>query len=237
AVIEQLGEHSDWTPSEQRESPAASPLVRVYLSNAKEEQRRGRVSVKQLPPQVEIQVQRLVWDLHRCVATLPTAAKRFAMVLDVEILCVTFHTMKRGFELSVAVVTQMLQMTGGEGVSFYFLFGKTLRKASQAVVVNVNEDCRDICSVAAMIKYRHAAASMQWELVAGLGFLFPSVSESGDRGNVAYTPVQMILDPQTHLRVAEMEDMRNTMHSFQVGWAASHHMGGTAVDVLMGYVE
>ncbi|CAN0328919.1 unnamed protein product, partial [Scytosiphon promiscuus] len=89
-----------------------------YLSNAQNEQRRGRVSVKQAPPLVESQVQKLVGDMHLRVATLPTAAQRFAMVLDVAIFCVTFHTMKRGFNQSGAVVTQVLQMSEGEGFIF-----------------------------------------------------------------------------------------------------------------------
>jgi len=50
--------------------------------------------------------------------------------------------MKRGFELSVAVASQVLQMSGGESFIFNFLFGKTLRNSSQAVVVKKNLDCR-----------------------------------------------------------------------------------------------
>lgn len=49
AAVKELGKHSDWTPFEQRGNPVASPPVREYLSNAKKEQRQGRVSVKQAP--------------------------------------------------------------------------------------------------------------------------------------------------------------------------------------------
>ena len=66
------------------------------------------------------------------------------------IFCVVFHTMKRGFELSVAVALQVLQMAGGEGFTFKFLFGMTLRSSSQAMVVRKNLDCREICAVAAL---------------------------------------------------------------------------------------
>ena len=55
AMIEQLGKHSDWDSVEQRGNPVASPLVRGYLANAQEDQRRGGVSVKQAPPLVASQ--------------------------------------------------------------------------------------------------------------------------------------------------------------------------------------
>ncbi|CAN0147179.1 unnamed protein product, partial [Laminaria digitata] len=150
---------------------------------------------------------------------------------DVAIFCLAFHTMKRGFELSVAVVSQVLQMSEGEGFIFNFLFGKTIRTSSQAVVVRRNLDCREICAVAAMVEYQQATESLHW----GQGFLFPSVLESGEKGDLALTPAQMTTN-QTHLRPAGMEGKRYTMHSFRVRGAASHNMDGTAMDVLMEYV-
>ena len=87
-MIEQLDKHSDRDPVELRGNPAASPLVRGYLANAQEEQRRGGVSVKQVPPLVAGQLPKLVGDMCRRVPTLPTAAERFATVGDVAIFCV-----------------------------------------------------------------------------------------------------------------------------------------------------
>ena len=68
------------------------------------------------------------------------------------IFCVFCHTMKRGFELLVAVALQVLQMAGGEGFTFKFLFGKPFRSFSQAVVVRKNLDCHEICAVAAVVE-------------------------------------------------------------------------------------
>ena len=76
----------------------------------------------------------------------------------------------------------MLQMSGGEGFIFNFLFGKTLRNSFHAVVVKKNLDCREICAVAAMVEYQQAAESMHWSLAKGSGFLFPSVLEGGRKG-------------------------------------------------------
>ena len=89
------------------------------------------------------------------------------------IVYVAFHTMKRGFELSVAVAAQVMQMSGGEGFIFNFLFEKFLRESSQAVAVRKNIDYHEICAVADMIECRQVAASMQWAVAEGSGFSVP----------------------------------------------------------------
>ena len=124
----------------------------------------------------------------------------------------------------------------GRGVLFYFSLWENLRESSHAVVVRRNTDCSEICAVAAMIEYRQAAASMQWALAEGSGFLFPSVRDNEEKGNLALTPAQMTANLQAHLHAAGMEDKRYALHSFRLGGAASHHMDGTAIDVLMEYV-
>ena len=185
---------------------------------------------------VAVQLRELVRDMRRRAQALRTAAERIAMIRDVAIFCVAFHTMKSGFELSVAVASQVLQMSGGEGFIFNFLFGKTPRNSSQAVVVKKNLDCRETCAVAAMVEYQQAAESMQWSLAKGTGVLFPTVLEGGEKGDVALTAVQMTTSLHAHLRAAGMEYKRYTMHSFRVGGAASHKMDGTAMGVLIEYV-
>ena len=112
------------------------------------------MSAKQAPPLVAGQLQKLVGDIRRRVPTVPTAAQRFVMVRDVMIFCVAFNTMKRGFELSVALASQVLQMSRGEVFIFNFLFSKMLRESSQTVVVRRNVECREICAVAAMVECR-----------------------------------------------------------------------------------
>lgn len=127
---------------------------------------------------------------------LTTAAAPMTMSRDIAIFCLAFHTMKRGFELSVAVAAQVMQLQDGDGFMFNFLFGKTLRSSSQAVVVRKNLDCREICAVAAMLEYQQAAASMQWSLGEGAGFLFLIVLDDGAKGGLALTPAQMTTNLQ-----------------------------------------
>lgn len=48
---------------------------------------------------------------------------------------------------------------------------------------------------------------MQWPLVEGSQFIFPSVLEGGgEKGEVELTPAQMTTDLQADLRAANMED-------------------------------
>ena len=76
---------------------------------------------------------------------------------------------------------------------------------------------------------------MQCPLAEGSGFLFSSVLDGGDKGQLALTPTQMTTNLQTH-GAADMEDKGYTMHSFRMGRAAGHNMNGTAMEVLMEYV-
>ena len=94
--MEQLGKLEDWDCVEKRGNPVASPLMRGYLSFVQGEQRRVGVGVKQAPPLVAVQLRELVRDIRRRAQTLPTAAQRIALIRDVAIFCVAFHTMKRG---------------------------------------------------------------------------------------------------------------------------------------------
>ena len=77
---------------------------------------------------------------------------------------------------------------------------------------------------------------MQWSLAKGSGFLFSSVLQGREKGDVALTAVQMTTSLQGHLRAACTEYKRHTMHSFRVGGAAIHNMDGTAMDILKEYV-
>ena len=60
----------------------------------------------------------------------------------------------------------------------------------------------------------------------GSRFLFSSILEGGEMGELALTPAQMGTNLQTRLRTARMEDTRYTINSFRVRGAASHSMDG-----------
>ena len=128
AMMEQLGKLDDWDRVEKKGNPVVSPIVRGHLSFVQGEQRRVGVEVKQTPLLVAVQLRGLVRDMRRRARALPTAAKPTEMIRDVAIFCVAFHRMKRGFELSVAVASQVLQMARGEGFIFYCFVWKDFAK-------------------------------------------------------------------------------------------------------------
>ena len=77
---------------------------------------------------------------------------------------------------------------------------------------------------------------MQWSLARASEFLFPSVLDGVEKGELTTTPTHKTTNLQIH-RAAGMEDKRYTIHSFRTRRAASHNMDGTAMDVLMKYVR
>jgi len=92
-----------------------------------EEQRRSGVRVKQAPPLLAVDVQKLVSDMRRRRDRMQTAADRFALTRDTILFCVAAHTMQRGNELSIALAAQAMQMDAGQGFIMNLLFCKTLR--------------------------------------------------------------------------------------------------------------
>ena len=88
-----------------------------------------------------------------------------------------------------------------------------------------------------MMEYRQAATFVDWAQGEGSGFLFLSVLENGEEGNLALTTAQTTANLQAHLRAAGMGDTRRTLSSTRAGLAVSHGINGTVKDLLMKYVE
>ena len=138
-------------------------------------------------------------------------------------------------ELSVVAASQVSQMSGGQVFIFLFPLGRTLR-AGSLPSGSCEEERRLLRNLCAGGHDRVPTGSGVHAVSTRGGFLFPSVLESGAQGNLALTPAQIIAQRQTHLLAATMGNKRYTLHSFRVGWAMSHHMDGTATDVLIGHV-
>ena len=112
AMMEERGNLDDWDCTEELGNQVASSIVQGYISCVRGEQRRVRVA-KQAPQSVAVQLRDGVRDTRGSLMLL-TAAELIPVFWDVASFCVIFHAMKRGFELSVAVASQVLQlqMTG-----------------------------------------------------------------------------------------------------------------------------
>ena len=137
----------------------------------------------------------------RCRANLPKREKKDDRATQ---------TMKHGFELSVAVATQVLQASGGRGINFQL----PLWDNAAGILPNGSGErkhrlSRKNCSVTAMIEYREAAASMQCALACWIsGFLLPSFLQNRYEGSLALTPAQIISNLQTDWRAEGTDDKR-----------------------------
>ena len=133
--------------------------------------------------------------------------------------------------LSVAVGSQVSQMWGGEVFTFCFLFRRTLRTEILQSGSGV-EERRLPRNLRISGHDRVPTGSGVHAATVGtrgrLRVMFPSVLESGSSGEPGADAGADDREPP-----ASMGDKRYTLHSFQVGAAASHHMGGTAVVFLM----
>ena len=163
--------------------------------------------MKQATPLVAVQLRGLLRDVRRRARTLPTAAERIAMIQARGHILRGFPHNEGRFRTNGSGGVTGAAYGGGRGVHFQLLVRKDVAKLLPSGC-RKNLDCREICAVAAVVEYQKGAESMQWPLAAGSGFLFPSILEGGDKGDLALTPAQMTANLQTHLRAAGMEDKR-----------------------------
>ena len=138
--------------------------------------------------------------------------------------------MRRGFDLSFTLGSQVLRLPESAGLVFNFHFGKTLRKSVEAVVVLADAEIVQTCAFRGVTEYISAALMISWDLTAG--YLFPMVELNGERGTIAITASRMTAALQAHLGAGGMTD-HFTMHSFRVGGSHSKSLVGTAVDEIM----
>ena len=93
--------------------------------------------------------------------------------------CVTFHTMKHGFELSIAGCVTGVADAGGRGSLVFSYLGNTTGVLPSGS--GEKDHCREMCAVVAMIEYRQAATTIQWVRAEDSCFLFSGVLESREK--------------------------------------------------------
>ena len=138
--------------------------------------------------------------------------------------------MRRGFDISFTLGSQLLRLPDDAGWIVNFQFGKTLRSSKDARVVLADPQSAETCAVQCVSAYLEAALGQGWDL--SLGHLFPVVLAEGQRGNEPMTPARMKAAFQRHLRAAGLPD-HFTIHSFRVGGSLSQSLAGTPVDEIM----
>lgn len=100
-MIDHLGMNIKWDTTEQWVSPVAYPLARGNMQSAPRKQRRREVSLKQVPPLVAANRAGYSYTCADKCALYRRWHDFVAMVRDMSMVLVVFHTMKSWFELSV----------------------------------------------------------------------------------------------------------------------------------------
>ena len=87
-------------------------------------------------------------------------AERISLTRDIALFSLTFYSMRRGYDLSFTLGSQILKLPNSRGLIFNFQFGKTLRASNEAVVVLADRDCSAVCAFRAVTAYISAAERM-----------------------------------------------------------------------------
>lgn len=230
AMKELLGKGEEWDPLRRSGNPCSSPLVDAYLTSTGVEQRKVGVVVNQAEAMLTDTLVQLLRDMRARAQVAPALATRISLTRDIALYTLAFASMRRGYDLSFTLGSQILRLPESRGLIFNFHFGKTLRESAEAVVVRPDSQCPAVCALRGVTAYISAAERLGWDLTTG--HFFPVVAADGRRDIVPLTAVQMTTSLQAHLRAAGLP-AHFTMHSFRVGGSLTQSLGGTAVDEIM----
>ena len=195
-----------------------------------EEHKQVAVPVNQAASVLEHALIDMLSDMLSRAQVADSLAERISLTRDIDLYALAFYSIRRGYDLSFTLGSQILKLPESKGLIFNFQFGKTLRASSESVVVLAYQDCPAICAFRAVTDYIAAVQLIGWDLTAG--HLFPSVSAEGGRGSLSLSAARMATALQDHLRAAELPSPF-TMHSIRVGGSLSNSLAGTAVDEIM----
>eukprot|EP00752_Nemacystus_decipiens_P007886 g7046.t1 len=159
-----------------------------------------------------------------------SVSERISTTRDIALFSLAFYTMRRGFDLSCTLGSQVLQLPESAGMIYNFQFGKTLRKSVDSVVVLADRANHRICAFRGVRAYMSAASSLGWDLEQG--HLFPEIGPNGERLAHPVKPAKMKENLVAHLGRANLPK-HFSMHSFRVGGSVSESLAGTAVDEIM----
>ena len=77
----------------------------------------------------------LLRDMRSRAQVAASLAERISLTRNIALFSSAFYSMRRGYDLSFTLRSQILQLPKSRGLIFNFQFGKTLRASSEAVVV------------------------------------------------------------------------------------------------------
>lgn len=230
AYREELGRGAPWHPKDRTGNPCDALVVETYLTCVAEEQKRNGTPVSQAAPLLAHTLEELLEHMRMRAQLSRSVEERISITRDIGLYSLAFYTMRRGFDLSCTLGSQVLQLPDSAGMIYNFNFGKTLRKSVDSIVVRADPDNHRICAFRGVRAYLTAASHLGWDLEQG--HLFPDVGPGGSRLSTPVKPSKMAKDLTAHLEQASLPT-HYSMHSFRVGGSLSESLAGTAVDEIM----
>ena len=188
-AMKEHGKGEERDPIRRVGNPCSSMLVESYLTFVSEDQKQVWVAVNQAAPMLEHTLIDLLSDMRSRVKVTASLTERISLTRDIALFSLAFYSMRRGYDLSFTLGSQILKLPNSRSLIFNFQFGKMLRASSEAVVVLADRDCPAVCAFRAVMAYISAAQRMVWDLTTG--HLFPVVTAGGDRGNLPLPAARM----------------------------------------------
>ena len=127
--------------------------------------------VNQTAPMLEHMLINLLGDMRSRAQVAASLAERISLARDIALFSLAFYSMRRGYDLSFKVGSNIPKLSNSRYLIFNFQFGQTLRASGKAVVVLADRDCPVIRPFRAVTAYISVAQQMGWDLAAG--HLFP----------------------------------------------------------------
>ena len=121
-----------------------------------EEQNQVEVPVNQTAPILEHTHIDLLSDMRSRAQMMASLAKRIFLTRDIAQFSLAFCSMRRGYDLSLTLGSQIVKPPNCRGLVFNFQFVKTFRASLEAVVVLADGDCRRVVRSGQL---RHTARS------------------------------------------------------------------------------
>ena len=115
--------------------PLLECVSRSYLTFVIEEQKQVGVPVTRAAPMLSHTLAQLLQSMRVPAQLAESWSQRIAITRDITFILVDLYSMRRGFDLSFTLGSQVLRLPDSAGLVFNFHSGKTLRKSVEAVVL------------------------------------------------------------------------------------------------------
>jgi hypothetical protein len=216
------------------DNPAASRMVKHYLSDIRGEQLRQGIVPKQAKPIFSAKIRQISEAVRDALAAdiAPSSASTFVMLRFRAMLVLDAHSLKRGAELGTTLTNGIVRFPDDSGLLFNYTWGKTLRSGSSHIFgVARKPNDPDMCPVACIDAYVAGAAALGF-LLAGPGSFLFRPWRHGAAPDVPLAPEQLASDLRLWMvRCGIFEG--ETFHGLRTGGAIELALTGESLRSVM----